>query len=60
MCGESCEEGIDDRGQHRRGVGTGEDVDFEDAERGEGEVAPLYTSHVSCRSIARDRAGRLA
>lgn len=44
MGGESCEKGVDDRGQDRRGVGTGEDVDFEDTERGEGEVAPLYAS----------------
>ena len=58
MCGESCEEGIDDGGQDPRGVGTGEDINFEDAECGEGEVAPLYTPHVSCRSIVRDRAAR--
>ena len=58
MCGEGGEEGIYDRGQDRRGVGTGEDVDFEDAERGEGEVAPL-SLNVSCRPAVRDRAGML-
>ena len=57
MGGESCEEGVDDRGQDRRGVGPGEDVDFEDTERGEGEVAPLHTSYVSCRSTVRDMGG---